>query len=60
MAIWSFFFWTLGLGTLFALLSLISSGSSSEDAYDFYIYLAKAQRAFLGGCAVGIAIWMYH
>lgn len=48
--------WSLGVGVLLALWSLIYALQNTEDAYDYLVYLARAQRAFFLGCILGALI----
>lgn len=55
-----FFGWIIGSGVLLALWSLIFDLDRGEDAYDYYIYLAKAQRAFVAGCMLGAMAYTFQ
>lgn len=52
------FGWSFGTGCLLALWSLFFAlqNTDNDDAYDYYICLAKAQRAFGLGCFVGVVV----
>lgn len=56
-----FFGWIIGSGVLLALWSLIFDlDNRGDDAYDYYIYLAKAQRAFVAGCMLGAMAYTFQ
>lgn len=54
---WITIFWTIGCGFLFALWSLLFElREAEEDAQNIFIYFAKGQRAFMGGCILGFSL----
>jgi uncharacterized membrane protein YfcA len=56
MGLLHLFAWTFGTGTLVSLWSILFALQDDVDAYDYYICLAKAQRAFFLGCVAGAVV----